>query len=135
MGGLAHHHGVDVEGAQVSRPDHLLQQLGEQRRGDGGDPLLVAETLAQLAHLHAQAIAVVRLAAPYVAFILQRFQQAPHRGPVQAGELGQTRRAGPAVEAIQGVEQQQAARQATYGLVFGIALGGHRITFKTIQNQ
>jgi len=59
VGGFPHHHRVDVEGGEIRRPDHLLQQLAEQRRGDGGDPLLVAEALAQFTHLQRQPVAVV----------------------------------------------------------------------------
>ena len=109
VGGLAHHHGIDIQGADVGRPHHFLQQLGKQRRCRGADPLFIAKTFAQFTHLEGQAEAVVRLAAPHIAFLLQGFQQAPHGGAMQAGEFGQAARAGAPVEAIEGIEQGQAA--------------------------
>ncbi|MCY1440126.1 hypothetical protein D9M71_563880 [compost metagenome] len=125
VGGLANHHGVHVQGAQVGRPVHLLQQLGQERCAEFGNPLLVAKALAQFAHLEVEAKAVVRLAAPHVALVLQGLQQAAHGGAVQAGQLGQLRRAGAAVHAVEGVEDLQATGQAAYGLVFGFARTAH----------
>ncbi|MNV98798.1 hypothetical protein D3C71_1940900 [compost metagenome] len=44
---------------------------------------------------------------------------------MQAGELGQLRRAGAAVHPVEGVEDLQAAGQAAHGLVFGLARAAH----------
>ncbi|MCY1367979.1 hypothetical protein D9M69_549370 [compost metagenome] len=130
MSGLPDHHGIHIEGTEVGGPNDFLQQLGEQWRGDSRDPLLVAETLAQFAHFQAQAIAVVGLAAAYIAFVLQGFQQPTHRGPVQAGEFRQTPRAGTTVEPVEGVEQGQSACQAAHRLVVRTLIACHEFTIK-----
>jgi len=98
MRGLAYHHGVAVQRTQVGGPDHLLQQLAEQRCGNRRNPLLVAKSLAQFADFQRQAIAVIRLAAAHITLGLQGLQQPANRGPVQPALLGQLRRTGPAIE-------------------------------------
>lgn len=123
---FADQHAVAVEGAEVRGPDQLLQQFAEHRVGDFGDPFVVGEAVAQLADLLVQAVAVVRGAAPDVAFGLQGFQEAADRRPVQAGRRAQFGDLRPAVgRAVDRLQYGQPAAQALDVPVGGIARWTH----------
>lgn len=100
VGSLAHHHGVDVKCSDVCRPLYLAQQLAEQRRGEGRNPMFVTKSIAQLADVNGQPEAVIGAAAADKTLLLQRLQQPAHGGAMQAAKLRQQARRRAAVEFI-----------------------------------
>jgi len=74
-----------------------LQQFTEYRVGHFGNPFVVGETIAQLAHLLVEPVTVIGCAAPDIAFGLQGFQHAAYRRPVQCGGRTEFGNARPAV--------------------------------------
>ena len=99
-----------------------LGQYWRYRVGDFRNPFIVGETIAQLADFLVQAAVVIGPVAAHVALGLQGFQQAAHRGAVQAGGQAQFGNAGPAFgRAADGLQHGQPPTEPLHMPVSGTA--------------
>lgn len=66
---LPNQHMGSVYGAQVRRPDQLLQQLTKNRVGNLRNPFVIGKPITKLANFMLQAIAAIRIAPSNVALV------------------------------------------------------------------
>ncbi|VVN69124.1 hypothetical protein PS723_00293 [Pseudomonas fluorescens] len=85
--------------------------------------MFIAKPFTEFAYFQRQSIAVIRLASPDITLGLQGLQQPAYGGAVQPALLSQLRGAGPAIEAVQAIDQCQTPHQTAHGFVFGLAHG------------